>query len=118
MAQQAKVAINIASEFTGRKGFKQAETATQKLTKSARNLAGALGIAFGARAVANFAKVSFKASLENSAQQDRLAKLLQVTNGATQAQIALLTDQADALATCGCCNRWKYYTGSITTSNL
>ena len=32
MAQQAKVAINIASEFTGRKGFKQAETATQKLT--------------------------------------------------------------------------------------
>jgi hypothetical protein len=101
MAQQAKVAINIASEFTGRKGFKQAETATQKLTKSARNLAGALGIAFSARAVANFAKVSFKASLENSAQQDRLAKLLQVTNGATQAQIALLTDQADALERVG-----------------
>jgi len=101
MAQQAKVAINIASEFTGRKGFKQAETATQKLTKSARNLAGALGVAFSARAVANFAKVSIKASLENSAQQDRLAKLLQVTNGATQAQIALLTDQANALERVG-----------------
>jgi hypothetical protein len=93
--------IGIGAEYKGRGAFKQAETATQKLTKSVKNLAGAVGIAFSARAVANFAKVSIKASLENSAQQDRLAKLLQVTNGATQAQIALLTDQANALERVG-----------------
>jgi hypothetical protein len=93
--------IGIGAEYKGRGAFKQAETATQKLTKSVKNLAGAVGIAFSARAVANFAKVSIRASLENSAQQDRLAKLLQVTNGATQAQIALLTDQANALERVG-----------------
>jgi hypothetical protein len=101
MAQEAKVSINIASLFTGKKAFKEAETATQKLTKSAKNLAGALGIAFGTRAVVNFAKVSLKAFQESEAQQQRLARLLEVTNDASAAQIAVLTRQANALEQLG-----------------
>jgi hypothetical protein len=93
--------IGIGAEYKGRGAFKQAETATQKLTKSVRNLAGAFGIAFGTRAVVNFAKVSLKAFQESEAQQQRLARLLQVTNDASAAQIAILTRQADALEQLG-----------------
>jgi hypothetical protein len=32
----ANVVIDIATEFTGKKGFKQAETATDKLTKNVK----------------------------------------------------------------------------------
>jgi hypothetical protein len=101
MAQEAKVSINIASLFTGKKAFKEAETATQKLTKSAKNLAGALGIAFGTRAITNFARMSLKAFQESEAQQQRLTRLLEVTNDASAAQIAVLTRQANALEQLG-----------------
>jgi hypothetical protein len=101
MAQEAKVSINIASLFTGKKAFKEAETATQKLTKSAKNLAGALGIAFGTRAITNFARASLKAFQESEAQQQRLTRLLEVTNDASAAQIAVLTRQANALEQLG-----------------
>jgi hypothetical protein len=45
----SNVAINIAAEFLGKKAFKQADTATAKLTKGVKTLAGALGLAFGVR---------------------------------------------------------------------
>jgi hypothetical protein len=93
--------IGIGAEYKGRAAFKQAETATEKLTKSVRNLAGAFGIAFGARAVGNFAKASLKAFQESEAQQFRLARLLEVTNDASAAQIDVLTRQADALEQLG-----------------
>jgi hypothetical protein len=93
--------IGIGAEYKGRGAFKQAETATQKLTKSVKNLAGAFGIAFGTRAVVNFAKVSLKAFQESEAQQQRLARLLEVTNDASKEQIAILTRQADALERLG-----------------
>jgi hypothetical protein len=93
--------IGIGAEYKGRGAFKQAETATQKLTKSVRNLAGAFGIAFGTRAVVNFAKVSLKAFQESEAQQQRLARLLEVTNDASKEQIDVLTRQADALERLG-----------------
>jgi hypothetical protein len=93
--------IGIGAEYKGRAAFKQAETATEKLTKSVRNLAGAFGIAFGARAVGNFAKASLKAFQESEAQQFRLARLLEVTNDASEAQIDVLTRQADALEQLG-----------------
>jgi hypothetical protein len=93
--------IGIGAEYKGRGAFKQAETATEKLTKSVKNLAGAFGIAFGTRAVVNFAKVSLKAFQESEAQQQRLARLLEVTNDASAAQIAILTRQADALEQLG-----------------
>jgi hypothetical protein len=93
--------IGIGAEYKGRGAFKQAETATQKLTKSVRNLAGAFGIAFGTQAVVNFARVSLKAFQESEAQQNRLARLLEVTNDASKEQIAVLTRQADALERLG-----------------
>ena len=101
MAQEAKVNINIASLFTGKKAFKEADTATAKLTKSVKNLAAAFGVAFAARSIINFAKSSVKASLEAAAQQDRLARLLEVTNDASAAQIAILTRQSKALEKLG-----------------
>tara|TARA_R110000868_G_scaffold5007_5_gene31017 strand:+ start:288 stop:2012 length:1725 start_codon:yes stop_codon:yes gene_type:complete len=93
--------IGIGAEYRGKPAFNKAQSATEKLTKNVRNLAGAIGLAFSTRAIVNFARASVKASLEASAQQDRLAKLLTVTNGATQSQIAVLTDQADALQRVG-----------------
>ena len=93
--------IGIGAEYKGRGAFKQAETATTKLSKSVKNLAGAIGIAFGTRAIINFARASVKASLEASAQQERLARLLTVTNDASTEQIAVLNKQADALERLG-----------------
>ena len=93
--------IGIGAEYRGKPAFKQAETSTQKLTKSVKNLAGAIGIAFGTRAVFNFARASLKAFQESEAQQYRLARLLEVTNGASAAQIDILTRQADALENLG-----------------
>ena len=39
------IVINIASQFTGKKAFKQADTATEKLNKSVKKLASAIGLA-------------------------------------------------------------------------
>ena len=47
----SNVAINIAAEFIGKKAFKQAETSTDKLSRSVRKLAGSLGVAFGVRGI-------------------------------------------------------------------
>jgi len=69
----ASVVIDIASEFTGKKAFKQAETATDKLTKGVKNLAGSLGIAFSVGAVLAFAKASVKAAASDSKAQAILA---------------------------------------------
>jgi hypothetical protein len=63
------------------------------LANQFKNLAGAIGIAFGTRAIINFARASVKASLEASAQQERLARLLTVTNDASTEQIAVLTSK-------------------------
>jgi hypothetical protein len=101
MAVDPSVRIDLAAEFTGKKAFGQADTATQKLTKSAKNLARTFGVAFGTAAVIGFAKKSINASIEAQAQQDRLASLLRVTVGATDAQIAALDRQAAALEKVG-----------------
>ena len=47
----ADVKIDIAAEFTGKKAFKQADTATQKLTSNVKKLAGAVGLAYGTSAI-------------------------------------------------------------------
>jgi hypothetical protein len=92
--------INIGSKLDA-KGFKQAETATEKLTKSVKNLAGNLGLAFGTAAVVAYGKASVKAALESQAEQERLTNILRVTTGATQAQIDVLNEQANALERIG-----------------
>jgi hypothetical protein len=72
----ANVIIDIAAEFTGKKGFKQAETATDKMTKNVKKLAGALGVAFSGQAVLAFGKASIKAAAEDEKAQKQLALAL------------------------------------------
>ena len=97
----ANVLIDIAAEFTGNKAFKQAETSTDKLIKTTKKLAGAIGIAFSATAIVNFGKLAVKASLDQQAEQNRLNQLLKVGVGATTQEIALLNEQAKALERIG-----------------
>jgi hypothetical protein len=101
----ANVVIDIAAEFTGNKAFKQAETSTEKLTKNVKKLAGSLGLAFGTAQIIAFGKASIKAALEAQAQQERLASLLRVTVGATEAEIDALNKQAEALQRLGVVNK-------------
>jgi hypothetical protein len=97
----ADLRIDIASEFTGKKAFGQAETATDKLVKSTRRLAGAIGLAFSAQAIVRFGKAAVKAAMDQQAEQNRLNQLLMVGVGATTREIALLNDQAKALERIG-----------------
>jgi hypothetical protein len=97
----ANVVIDIAAEFTGNKAFKQAETSTDKLIKSTKKLAAAVGVAFSAQAIVNFGRLAVRASLDQQAEQNRLNQLLKVGVGATKQEISLLNDQAKALERIG-----------------
>lgn len=66
--------INIGSKLDA-KGFKQAETALDKLSGGAKKLAGALGLAFTTRAIVSYGKESIKAF----AADDKAAKTLSRT---------------------------------------
>ena len=72
MAADAAIKIDIATEFTGKKAFTKAESATTTLTKSVRNLAGAFGLAFGARTLARYSQQAVKAF----AADDKAARVL------------------------------------------
>ena len=72
----ASVVIDIASEFTGKKAFKQAEGATDKLSKSVKNLAKTFGLTFGTAAVIGYAKASVKAAAADQKAQQQLALAL------------------------------------------
>ena len=71
MAIDPSVVINIAAEYTGKKAFSKAETATKSLTKNVKSLAGAFGIAFGARGAMQAVKAF--------AADDKAAKVLSKT---------------------------------------
>jgi hypothetical protein len=101
----ANVFIDILAEFTGKKAFKQAETATDKLTRNVKNLGQSLGIAFGTAQVIAFGRASLKAALEAQAQQERLANLVKVTVNARDSEIESLYDQAAALQQLGVVNK-------------
>jgi cell division septum initiation protein DivIVA len=66
--------INIASKFDA-KGFKQAETATQKLNNSVKTLGKTFGVTFGTAAVIAYGKASVKAFIED----DNAARSLGIT---------------------------------------
>jgi hypothetical protein len=72
----ANVVIDIATEFTGKKAFKQAETATDKLSKGVKNLARNVGLAFGTAAVVSYAKASVRAAADDQKAQTQLALAL------------------------------------------
>ena len=76
MAVDPSVVINIAAEYTGKKAFKQAETATDKLSKSVKSLAKTFGLAFGTAAVIGYAKASVKAAAADQKAQQQLALAL------------------------------------------
>jgi len=70
------ILIDVAAEFTGAKAFKQADKATNTLTKSALNLGKTLGITFGAAAVLGYAKTSVQAAAKDQKAQKQLALAL------------------------------------------
>jgi hypothetical protein len=67
--------INIGSKLDG-KGFKQALTASEKLGKSVKNLAGSFGLAFGAAGLLSYGKNAVKAFAENEKSAKRLETVL------------------------------------------
>lgn len=72
----ANVFIDIAAEFTGNKAFKQADSATDKLTKNVKSLAKTFGLAFGTAQVVAYGKASIKAAAEDQKAQKQLALAL------------------------------------------
>jgi hypothetical protein len=80
MAVKPEVAINIGSEFTGKKAFKQAETATTKLQKGVKNLAKSLGLAFSVTALVAFSRKSVRAFQDAEREAAQLASALEAIN--------------------------------------
>ena len=78
MAVDPQVVVNIASEFTGKKAFKDAESATGKLQKGIKTLAKSLGLAFSVTSVVAFGKAAAKAFIQDEAAAAKLTKT--VTN--------------------------------------
>ena len=78
----ASIKIDIASEFTGKKAFSNAEKATQKLTNGVKNLAGAFGLAFGTRALVNYSKKAVNAFAADEKAARSLALQLKNTGNA------------------------------------
>ena len=75
MVQKSGVNVHIGSEFDA-KGFKQAQTALGKLGISAKKLAGAVGLAYGAKALVAYGKASMKAAADDQKAQKILANNL------------------------------------------
>ena len=69
--KQENVDINVGSKFDA-KGFKQAETALNKLGKTVKSAAGAIGLAYSARAITRLGVQSVKAF----AADDKAARVL------------------------------------------
>ena len=72
----SNIIIDILAEFTGKKAFKEADTATQKLAKSAKKLAASLGIAFGTAALARYVKMASRAAAQDQKAQAILGRNL------------------------------------------
>jgi hypothetical protein len=70
----SNIVIDIAAEFTGKKAFKQADSAAAKLNSNIKKLAGTFGIAFGATALVQFSKTAVKAFAEDEKAATRLAR--------------------------------------------
>ena len=74
----ANPTIVVGSKFDA-KGFKRAETATEKLTKNVKKLGLAFGVAFTAKAVVNFGKQSLNAFLADDKAVKALGQTLKNT---------------------------------------
>ena len=72
----ATVKIDIASEFTGKKAFKEAETSTDKLGKSVKSLAKGLVAVYSAQKLYSFSKAAVKAFAEDEKAAASLGQTL------------------------------------------
>jgi hypothetical protein len=72
----ASIFIDIASQFTGEKSFKKADSATDKLTKNVKNLGKTLGVTLSVGAILAFGKAAVKAAAEDEKAQKQLALAL------------------------------------------
>jgi hypothetical protein len=72
----AKVTIDIASEFKGKKAFKDAEKSTNSLDKSVESLAKKLAAAFAVDKIVDFGKASVKAFMEDQKSAALLANTM------------------------------------------
>ena len=72
----ADIIIDIASEFTGKKAFKQADNATESLMKNVKKLAKTLGVAYGTQQILAFGKASVRAAAADQKAQQQLALAL------------------------------------------
>jgi hypothetical protein len=95
----AQVKIDIATEFTGKKGFKEAETSTDKLSKSVKKLAGGLLLAFGTQKILAFGKASVKAFVEDDKAATALGQTLKNLNLAYGSQIGTVNGFISRLET-------------------
>jgi len=99
MAVDPQVVVNIASEFTGKKAFKEAESATTKLQKGIKTLAKSLGLAFSVTSVVAFGKAAAKAFIQDEAAAAKLTKT--VTNlglGFEDARVKAFINDMEALS--------------------
>jgi len=72
----ANVVIDIATEFTGKKAFKDAETSTDRLTKNVKGLAKGLLAVYSAQKILSYAKASVKAFAEDEKAAASLGQTL------------------------------------------
>jgi hypothetical protein len=80
---------------------KKADSGFAAFTTRMKQLGATIGVTFAASQVVSFFKESVAAAQEAEAAQARLATLLRNTNGATEAQIVALGNQAKALEKVG-----------------
>jgi hypothetical protein len=70
----SNIVIDIVTQFTGKKAFKDADSAAQKLTGSVKRLGAAFGVSLGATAVLRFAKGAASAFIEDEKAATRLTQ--------------------------------------------
>jgi hypothetical protein len=70
----SNVIIDIVTQFTGKKAFKDADSAAAKLTGTVKKLGAAFGLSLGGAAVLRFAKGTAKAFIEDEKAATRLTQ--------------------------------------------
>lgn len=94
---------------------KKAGTGFSGFTDKLKSVGAALGATFAATQVVSFFKESINAAMEASSAQTRLREILLNTKGATEAQIAALGAQAEALSKVGVASKENI---TVTQSQL
>lgn len=82
MVSDAAIKVELAAEWTGKKAFSQADKATAALTRNVKNLAGAMGLTFGAATMGRYAKDAVKAFAADEKAAKSLALQLKNTGNA------------------------------------